>query len=66
MTRIRTVRIPLLRNAVGETALAKVFCSNMGDTEYIRVSAEERSCLEGVYTVRRSETLAGDKSEMKM
>ena len=27
-------QIPLLWNTVGETALAKGFCSNMGDTKH--------------------------------
>ena len=32
----------------------------------VRVSAEEQSRLEGVYTVRRSERWAGDESEKKL
>ena len=32
MTDIRREQIPLLWSTVKETALAKVFCSNMGDT----------------------------------
>ena len=48
----RRERIPLLWSTMGETALARGFCSNTGDTKYPRVCAEERSCLEGVYTVR--------------
>ena len=30
------------------------------------MSADERSCLEGVYTVRRSEKQAADESEQKL
>ena len=35
MTDVRRERIPLLLSSVGETALAKGFCSNMGDTKYL-------------------------------
>ena len=31
------------------------FSFNIGDMKYLCVSAEERNCLEGLYTVRRSE-----------
>ena len=50
-------QIPLLWSTGGETALAKGFCFNMewGGGGGIPVSAEERSCLEGMYTARRSE-----------
>ena len=34
VTDVRRERIPLLRSTVGETTLAKGFCSNMGDTKY--------------------------------
>ena len=34
MTDVRRERIPSLWNTVGETALAKGCCSNMGDTKY--------------------------------
>ena len=51
LTGERRERILLLWNTVGETLLAKVFCSNMG-IQSIHVSAEEGSCLGGVYTVR--------------
>ena len=39
-------RIPLLWSTVSESALAEGFSFNMG-VQSIRVSAEERSCLEG-------------------
>ena len=44
--------------------LPKVFVLTWGQPS-IRVSAEERSCLEGVCTVRSSEKGAGDESEKK-
>ena len=53
----------MLWSTVGETALAKVFflcvcvCANKG-LGSIRVCAEEGSCLEWVYTVRKSEKQA--------
>ena len=34
MTDVRRKRIPLLLSIVGETALAKGFCSNLGDLKY--------------------------------
>ena len=34
MTDIRKEGIPLLWSTLGETALARGFCSNMGDTKY--------------------------------
>ena len=49
MMEVRREQIPLLWSTVGETALATV-------------SAEEQSCLEGVYTVRRSEKYITDES----
>ena len=54
VTDVRTERIPLLKSTVGETALVECFCSSTG-IRSIRVSAEERSFLDGVYTLRRSE-----------
>ena len=60
MTDVQREQIPLLWSTVGETMLAKGFRSNM---EVWRLSAEERSCREGVYKVRRSEKQAGDESE---
>ena len=51
MTDVTRERIALLWSTVGETALAKGFLFKMGDTKYY-VSAEERNCLEGVYTAR--------------
>ena len=38
----------------------------IGGIRSIRVSAEEPSCLEGVYTVRRSEKQAGDELDKKL
>ena len=35
MTDVRRVRLPLLWSTVRETALAKCFCCNVGDTKYI-------------------------------
>ena len=46
------------RNSVGR----RFFVLTWG-IRSICVSAEERSCLDGVYTVRRSEGQAGDESE---
>ena len=52
---VRRERIPLLcSTAVRETALAKDFVLTWG-IRSMCVSAKERSCLKGVYTVRRSE-----------
>ena len=34
MTDVRRERTPLLWSSVGETVLAKTFCSNRGDTKY--------------------------------
>ena len=48
------------RNSTGQR-----FLFERGGYE-ISVSAEERSCLEGVYTVRRSEKETGDESENKL
>ena len=45
--------------------LAKGFCSHMGDMK-CHFSAEERNCLEGAYTVKRSEKWVGDESEKKL
>ena len=41
------------------------FYFTMGDERYC-MSAEESSCLESVYTVRRSEKWADDESEKKL
>ena len=38
MTGVRRARIPLLWSTIGETALAKSVCSNMGDTKQPCVS----------------------------
>ena len=54
MTDVRKERIPLLCGRVKERILAKGFSFNKG-VRSDRVSAEERRCLEGVYTVRKSE-----------
>ena len=54
MTDVRRERIPWFCNTVGKTVLAKGFCFNMG-IRSVCVSAEELICLEGVYTVRRSQ-----------
>ena len=62
MTDVRRERIPLLWSTLGDTALAKGFCSNMGNTKY-------SVCLqknEGTYSAKRSEKLAGDEPEKKM
>ena len=48
---VKKVRLPLLWSTVGEAALAKGFCSNMGGTKYPCVCGT-MNCLEGVYTVR--------------
>ena len=37
MTDVRREVIPLLWSTVGETAVAKGFCSNLGDTTYLCV-----------------------------
>ena len=66
MADVRKEQILLLWSTVRETALAKGSCSSMGDRSSVHMSAEEQSCLEGMYTVRRSENQAGDKSEKKM
>ena len=66
MVGVRREQILLLWSTVGETALAKGSCSNMGDRSSVHVSAEERCCLQEMYTMRRSEKQAGDKSEKKM
>ena len=66
MADVRKEQILLLWSTVRETALAKGSCSSMGDGSSVHMSAEEQSCLEGMYTVRRSENQAGDKSEKKM
>ena len=56
MTDIRRERIPLFWRTVREPALVKgVVCFLIWGIRSIRVSAEERSCLEGVYTVTRSD-----------
>ena len=65
MTGVRRERIPLLWNRVRERTLAKGLVLTWGKRS-VRVSAEERSCLEGVYTVRRSERYVGDESEKKL
>ena len=63
---VKRKRSPLFWNTVRKRALAKDFTFNVG-TRSIRVSAEERSCLEGVYTVRWSEGWAAeDESENKL
>ena len=65
MTDVRRERIPLLWSTVGETALARDVFSNMG-IRSVRVSAEEQSCLEGVYLMRKSYKQPGDESEKKL
>ena len=49
VTDVRRERIPLLWSTGGETALVKDCWSKMGG---MHVSTEERSCLEGMCTVR--------------
>ena len=52
VTDVRRERTPMLWSTVRRRALAKGFYFEHDD---IRVSAEERSWLEGVYTARKSE-----------
>ena len=47
-----------MRDNVGQRMLF-----HHGESRSTRMSAEERSCLEGVYTVRISEKQAGDEPE---
>ena len=54
MIEVRREKIPLLWSTVGETALAKSFCSNMGDMEYPCV-CRRMKLLDEVYTVIKSE-----------
>ena len=64
MTDVRRERIAFIslehsgRNSVGQNVIVLA-----RGIRSIRVSAEERICLERVYTVRRSEKQAGDESE---
>ena len=55
MTDVRSGRIPLLWNPVGETALAKDFWSNMGDTKYLCVCRRTNLPGKCVYSVRGRE-----------
>ena len=48
-----------MRDSVGQRFLFQ----HRIESRSTRVSAEERSCLEGVYTVRMSEKQAGAESE---
>ena len=50
MTDVRRERIPLLWSTVGETALAKGFCSNMGDTKYLCVCRRTKLPGRGVHS----------------
>ena len=65
MTNVRMERIALLWRTVRNERWSKVFALSWG-IRSIRVPAEERSFLEGVYTVRRSEKYEGDESEKKL
>ena len=58
MTGVRKERIPLLWSTVREKELAESMCFLTWGVRTIRVSVEERSCLKGVYTVRKSERQA--------
>ena len=50
MTDVRRERIPLLWSTVKETALAKGFCSNMGDTKYPCVCRRTKLPGRGVHS----------------
>jgi len=49
VTDVRRERIPLVWSTVGETALAKGFCSNMGDTKYVCVCGRTKLRGRGVH-----------------
>ena len=56
MTIVRRERIPLLWSSVGETALDKDFCSNMGDTKYPCVCRRTKLPGRGVHSEKVRET----------
>lgn len=56
VTDVGRERIPLLWSTVNEGPLANGYVrSSMRGAKYLCVFAEERSCLERVHTVRRSQ-----------
>ena len=55
MTDVRREQIPLLWSTVGETALAKRFCSNMGDTKNPCVCRRTKLPREGVHNEKGGE-----------
>ena len=50
MTDVRRERIPMLWSTLAETALAKEFCSNMGDTKYPCVCRKTNLPGKGVHS----------------
>ena len=56
MKDVRRERILLLWSTVGETSLAKSFCSNMGDTKYPCLCRRMKLPERGVHRVKVRET----------
>ena len=63
ITAVRREKNPLLWSTVEETALAKDFYSNMGDTKYPCVCRRTKLPGRGVYRKVRE---TGDESEKKL
>ena len=60
MTDVRRERIPLLWITVGDTAMAKGFCSNMGDTKYLCVCRRTKG-----YTQRKGQRNRQEMSQRR-
>ena len=63
MTDVRMEQIPLLWSTVRETALAKGFCSNMGDTKYPCFCRRTKLLRRGVHSQVRDRGRRGVREE---